>query len=165
VILEKFPVMICLVKGDGLLLALLSTTFVFTSACCSVAQTSQTNSAGVYEAFAKEFGWLTSFNHGMAILHEIASATAKEKKFDVDAFRGEKVAFRGVTAPPGSTNDLIGDGGFYLRVVNPQGKDLRPKNVKWAEVMICGKILQVLPENKIIVIEVDEKDLKVLQTG
>jgi hypothetical protein len=74
------------------------------------------------------------------------------------------VAFVGGGAPPGGTNDLITEGGFYLRVVNKQGKDLRPHSVWW-EVMVCGEILQVLPENKLIVLEVDEKDWVVLQTG
>ncbi len=31
--------------------------------------------------------------------------------------------------------------------------------------MVYGKISQVLPENKVIVIEVDEKDWKIIQTG
>jgi hypothetical protein len=137
----------------------------FTLAVSSNAQTAQTNSASVYEAIAKGFGWLTNFDRGEAILHEIASTTDKEKMFDVTAHRGERVAFSGATAPPGATNDLLADSGFYLRVINRDGKDRRPKNVMWCEVMICGKILQVFPKNKIIVIEVEEKDWKVLQTG
>jgi hypothetical protein len=59
---------------------------------------------------------------------------------------------------------LVTEHGFYLRVVNKEGKDLRPHSVWW-EVLVCGKILQVLPENKIIVIEVDESGWLVLQTG
>jgi hypothetical protein len=31
--------------------------------------------------------------------------------------------------------------------------------------MVCGEILQVLPENKLIVLEVDEKDWFILETG
>jgi len=84
-------------------------------------------------------------------------------RLEISAYRGEKVAFVGSTAPPGGTNDLVTDDGYYLRLVTPTGKDLRPQATLW-EVMVCGKILQVLPENKIIVIEVTEKDWKVLAT-
>jgi hypothetical protein len=157
--------MICLIKRQGQLLTLFLIFLALAPACSSVAQTARTNSTNAYEGFAKRFGWLTNFNRGQAILREIVSTAGKAKSFDVTAYRGENVAFTGAGAPPGGTDDLITDAGFYLRVINPAGKDLRPKNVMWAEVMICGKILQVFPENKIIVIEVDEKDLKVLQTG
>jgi len=92
-----------------------------------------------------------------------AKSPEESQKVEINAYRGERVAFAGVGAPGGS-NDLVTEHGFYLRVVNRSGKDLRPQSVWW-EVMICGKILQVLPENKIIVIEVEDKNWKIIQTG
>jgi len=79
----------------------------------------------------------------------------------ISDYRGERVAFAGGAA--GALNDLITENGIFLRVVNPEGKDLRPHSVLW-EVMICGKILNIYPKNKILVIEVMEKDWQVLQT-
>jgi hypothetical protein len=35
----------------------------------------------------------------------------------------------------------------------------------WWEVMACGKILQVLPKNKLIVIEIHDEDWAVIQAG
>ena len=67
-------------------------------------------------------------------------------------------------APPGATNDILTTDGYYLRIVTKGGKDLRPKSVWW-EALVCGKVLQVLPENKIIVLEVAEKDWIVGDTG
>jgi hypothetical protein len=63
------------------------------------------------------------------------------------------MAKRARTTP---SNDLITEGGFYLRVVNKNGKDLRPMAIWW-EAFICGEV--------IIVIEVNEKDWIVLDTG
>jgi len=114
---------------------------------------------------AKDFGWTSNLNLGRDISKKIASLTQNERaKLAISAYRGEWVAFVGVAAPPGSSNDLLTRDGFYLRVVNRAGNDLRPHSVWW-EVMVYGKISQVLPENKVIVIEVDEKDWKIIQTG
>ena len=74
------------------------------------------------------------------------------------------MAFVGGVAPPGGSNDLLTSGGVYLRIVTHGNKDLRPQAVWW-EVIVRGEIQQVLLENKIIVIEVAEKDWTILQTG
>ena len=133
--------------------------------CCSLHAADSTNTPSRYEAMANEFGWTTNLNRGREISKKIASLTQDErKKLDISAYRGERVAFGGVAAPPGGSNDLLTSDGFYLRVVNRAGKDLRPPSFWW-EVMVCGKISQVLPENKLIVIEVDEEDWKIIQTG
>ena len=109
--------------------------------------------------------WQQGLQRGGEILHEISALTPEaSKEFKVLAYRGESVAFRAVGAPPGSTNDLSTKDGFYLRVVTRHGKDLRPQAVWW-EVLVFGKIQQVLPQNKIIVLEVNEEDWKVWQTG
>jgi hypothetical protein len=134
-------------------------------ACWASAQTTTTNTTNPYERMAKSFGWSTNFSRGREIVNKLASLSPDElEKLDITAYRGERVAFGGVGAPPGGSNDLVTENGFYLRVLNRSGKDLRPKSVWW-EVMVCGKILQVLPKNKIIMIEVDEKDWKITETG
>jgi hypothetical protein len=79
------------------------------------------------------------------------------------AHRGAKVAFAGAGAPPGGTNDVVTGEGFYIRVVNRDGKDLRPSAALW-EVLVCGEVTQVLAENKIIVLCLDEKGWLVLRT-
>jgi hypothetical protein len=106
-----------------------------------------------------------SFQRGQEIIGKLSALTKEETaKFDIGAYRGEVVTFIGGSAPPGGTNDLVMAGGYYLRIVNPQNKDLRPHSVWW-EGEVTGTILQVLPKNKIIVIEVQEKDWVVRQTG
>ncbi len=118
-----------------------------------------------YMEIAKDQGWLESYKKGVEIRQKLAALRPQDQeKADIAIYRGERVAFVGGGAPPGSTNDLMTSGGFYLRVVNKEGKDLRPQSVVW-EVLVCGNILQVLPANKIIVIEVAEKDWIVLATG
>jgi hypothetical protein len=133
--------------------------------CCSLRAADGTNAPSPYDAMAKDFGWTTNLNRGREISKKIASLTLDERpKLAISAYRGERVAFVGVVASPGSSNDLLTSDGFYLRVVNRAGKDLRPHSVWW-EVMVYGKISQVIAENKLIVIEVDEKDWKIIQTG
>ena len=101
---------------------------------------------------------------GQEIVGKLSALSSKQvDDFDVTAFRDEIVEFVGGGAPPGATNDLLIEGGYYLRVVTPQNKDLRPHSVLW-EVHVKGKILQVLPKHKIIVLQVQEKDWYVLQT-
>jgi len=118
------------------------------------------------EKLAEHQGWLENYNRGRAIVKELSVSRSEDpkKKTDIAAYRGERVAFVGAVAPSGGTNDLITEEGFYLRLVNKEGKDLRPHSCWW-EVLVCGEIWQVLPENKIIVIEVAEKDWIILQTG
>lgn len=117
------------------------------------------------EGLAKSFGWKTNLERGGEILKVLTALSAGEaKRLNIAAYGDERVAFSGGTAPPGGTNDLVTEKGYYLRVVNPAGKDLRPHAVWWP-VIVCGKIQRVLLQNKIIVIEVDEKDWKVIETG
>jgi hypothetical protein len=120
---------------------------------------------GPYAALLAQLGWKANFLRGDEILNALSTLDAGQRKeLDVAAYRGERVAFAGRGAPPGGTNDLYTRGGYYLRVVNKEGRDLRPQ-AAWWEVMTCGEIWQVLPENKIIVIEVAEADWHVIQTG
>jgi hypothetical protein len=120
-----------------------------------------------YAGFAKWKGWREEYNKGKQLIRELKSLSTEQiKEYGVKAHRDEKLSFVGSGAPPGGTNDLILEGGYYLRVVNPEGeeaKDLRPHAAMW-EVMLRGTVLQVLPENKIIVLEVGEKDWEVLET-
>jgi hypothetical protein len=135
--------------------------------CCSLRAADSSNAPSPYEDLAKRYGWSTNVSRGKEIVQKLAALSPEElQKVDITAYRGERVAFVGGVAPPGGSNDLVTGDGFYLRVVNKsgKGKDLRPHSAWW-EVMICGKILQVLPQNRIIVIEVDEKDWKIIQTG
>ena len=115
------------------------------------------------EIVAKE-KWTKSFNNGRRILKEISDNNQAKKKIDIAAFRGEKVSFVGGGAPPGATNDLLIEQGYYVRIITPDGKDLRPNSVWW-EVLIQGEILQVYPEHKIIVLKIVPEDWKVIQTG
>lgn len=133
--------------------------------CCALQAADTTHAPDSYEPIAKGYGWLSNLKRGEDIVHKLAAMSSEElRKVEVTAYRGERVAFIGSGAPPGGTNDLLTEGGFYLRVLTPSGKDLRPQSVWW-EVIVCGKILQILPKNKIIVIEIDEKDWKIIQTG
>ena len=118
-----------------------------------------------YAKAAEQGGWLANYKRGKEMLQQLSALSPEDrKKLDIAAYRGERVALVGAAAPPGVSNDLLTADGFYLRVVNKDGKDLRPHAVWW-EVLLCGKVLQVLPENKIIVLEVSERDWLVLETG
>ena len=101
---------------------------------------------------------------GREIVAKVSALSAKQiEAFDVATFRDEIVEFAGGGAIPGATNDLQINEGYYIRVVTPQDKDLRPKATAWA-VHVKGRILQVLPKHRIIVLEVQEKDWNVLET-
>jgi len=116
-------------------------------------------------AAVEKHGWSADFKCGADMLRVLSALSAVEKrKLDGSAFRGKRVAFCGAGAPPGATNDLVTREGFYLRILNEQSKDLRPTAAAWT-VLVCGKVLQVLPENNIIVIEVSAKDWIVLETA
>src|SRR5258706_13193233 len=83
-----------------------------------------------------------SLKRGRDIVEKLSALTPKQiHEFNATAYRDEMVEFVGGGAPPGATNDLLIDGGYYLRVVNSQNKDLRPHSVLW-EVHVRGKILQ-----------------------
>jgi hypothetical protein len=121
------------------------------------------DNANRYQRIAEDHKWIQSYKEGKEIIEKLTSWNKKEA-LDIGMYRDEEVTLVGVGAPPGSTNDLVTEKGFYLRVVTKKGKDLRPHSVWW-EVMIHGKILQVLPENKIIVIEIKDEDWVIIQTG
>ena len=114
--------------------------------------------------FAKGAGWEKEYRQGRNLLLDVGKAIREKQQLSVGAHRGETVAFIAGAAPPGGSNDLITPDGFYLRVMTPKNKDLRPRAVWW-EVIVRGKVQQVLPENKIIVIEVDPKDWLLGATG
>jgi len=116
-----------------------------------------------YAGTAKSLGWATEHRRGAEILRAVAEAAAPHRKLDIAAYRGEKVAFLGGTAPPGGSSDLLTWDGFYLRVVNPENRDLRPQAVAW-EAMVRGVILQVFVENRIIVLRAAGKDYVILDT-
>jgi hypothetical protein len=117
-----------------------------------------------YGQCAKDMGWLDNYTRGKEILLELSRLSPEQQKnADIAAYRGEQVAFAGGSALSGPTNDLVTQRGFYLRVVTPHGRDLRPHSVMWT-VLVRGKVLRVLPQNKIIVIEVLRKDWHVLDT-
>jgi len=116
----------------------------------------------LYSKFVEEKGWLGDYKRGKEIISSLSHLSAEElKKIDIARYCGENVAFVGRGA--GATNDLVTEEGFYLRVVNPKGKDLRPHSVSWG-VLVHGRVLQVLAQNKIILIEVRDKDWIVLIT-
>ncbi len=118
----------------------------------------------VYRQYAEGKGWLDNYNKGKEILLKLSHlGPEQQKKYDIAAYRGEQVVFVGGSAPPGATNDLVTEGGFYLRVVNPGGRDLRPPSAAWT-VLVRGEVLQVLPQNKIIVIKVLRNDWDVIMT-
>jgi hypothetical protein len=117
-----------------------------------------------HQSTAEQHGWLRNYERGVEILRSLSALDRESaKRIEISAYRGERVAFAGGAAPPGGTNDLVTEGGFYLRVVNKGGKDLRPLAVSW-EVLVFGEVLQVLPQNRIIVIEVNDEDWIILQT-
>jgi len=110
--------------------------------------------------------WSPAEKRGQEILSKLASLTPKQiRNFDVTTFRDETVVFYGWPAMPGACNDVetgktaAGNSisGFYIRVVNPSGKDLRGPSASW-EVYIRGKILQVYPANKVIVLQIKDDD-------
>jgi hypothetical protein len=114
---------------------------------------------------AEERGSGENYIRGKEVLRHLSSLSREEQqKMDIGLHRGERVAFVGSTAPPGATNDLMTKLGFYLRVVNRGGRDLRPHSAVCWEALVCGEVLQVLPENKLIVIEVRDEDWITLET-
>ena len=115
---------------------------------------------------AEQKGWLDDYKKGRDILLKLTCLSSEEQaSLDITAYRESQIAIVAASAPPGATNDLVTKSGFYLRVVNPEGKDLRAPHCAWEEVLVRGTVLQVLPRNKIIVIRVLEKDWVVMQTG
>ena len=136
---------------------------VLLTACSVVSPSSSPKINDCYEEIAAARGWLTNYTRGREIIRELSrvSPERREKPW-TDKYRGETVAFAGATAPPG-TEDLLTEGGFYLRVLYPKGKEPGPRGYIWHEIMVRGTILRVYPANSLIVIEVDEEQF--IQSG
>jgi hypothetical protein len=95
------------------------------------AQSGPKKANDVYESIAVARGWLTNFTRGREIIREISAVSPERREKPwTDKYRGEKVAFGGATAPPG-TEDLLTEGGFYLRVLYPKGKEPGARNYIW----------------------------------
>src|SRR5262245_1847645 len=131
----------------------------------SKAATALTPEQQGYLKIAEHFGCLAEYNRGTELIQKLSALGPEARaKADFSAYRGQKVAILGGGPTSGGTNDLLTEGGCYLRVVNKPGKDLRPMSIWWG-VLVRGDISQVFPEDRIIVIEVQEKDWVVLETG
>ncbi len=111
---------------------------------------------------AKRLGWEKELLQGQKLINMLKENN-KPQGISRNTCRDEMVAFVGSAAPTGGTNDLFAHEGCYLRVINPEGKDLRPHAVYWT-VIVRGKVQTVFPENKIIVMEVKAEDWKILET-
>jgi hypothetical protein len=117
--------------------------------------------------YAESWGWGSNLKRGREIIRKLASLTPRElAQLDKAIYQGERVAFYGgPIATTAYTGDVGTEGGFYLRVVTPAGKSIiDPGSVLW-DALVYGKILQVFPRNRIIVIEVNEADFRVLLGG
>jgi len=154
-------------------LRVLTTTLLVASAGCSLRSSKPTEESAPkaedadhrHLALAEVWGWKSEYTRGQAMICTMEGLRPEEREhYDITAFRGESVAFFGWIAPSGGTNDLLTRNGYLLRIVNVDNKDLRPQAAWWT-VMVRGKVQQVLPANRIIVLEVDEGDWRILQTG
>ena len=123
------------------------------------------SSAVQYEAFiaatAAAQSWSDDYALGQEIADRLSNASINPAdSVDITAYRGQHIARGGSGAPPGATNDLISTYGIYIRIVNPDRKDLRPHAATWT-VLVHGKILQVL--HRMIILEVSEEDWIILE--
>lgn len=145
-------------------------TFCFSLLSYSVADSDEATAANherqkKMREIATRMGWQEEFDRGQNIIKEITTRKAEGGGFAIAAFRGETISLIGGIASPGATNDLVLENGFYLRVLVSGRKDLRPKKAAWWVVCLRGKILQVIPDNQIIVLEISEDDWKLIETG
>lgn len=127
--------------------------------CCASCQTThnltESTAAGEVEV-AKAFGWLTNYTRGQEIIRKLSALSPEQvRQVKFNAYRGEVVAFMTGDALPG-IGDKMTTGGFYLRLFYQKGKEPSLHYILPGSI-VRGTILQVLPENKIIVIEVDEE--------
>ena len=121
------------------------------------------NLARMHATAAGQLGWTEEYQRGNEIIALPRRFHHNERTAaDIEAFRGETVAIVGVSHH-GVQNDLWSQG-IYMRIVNPEGKDLRPQSVYWS-VFVRGKVLEILTENRLIILEVTEKNWQVLWTG
>src|SRR5437868_468110 len=66
-------------------------------------------------AIAEREGWLENYKRGTEIIQRLSALGPEgQKKIDITAYRGERVAFFGCGAPPGGTHDVMTKEGFYL---------------------------------------------------
>jgi len=140
---------------------------VLVGLCCASCRTTRTSTvndtASSEKQFAEAFGWLTNYTRGQEIIRELTSLSPEQaRQLKYSAYRGEDVAFMTADALPG-IGDRATTGGFYLRLIYQKGKEPGPRPYIWSASMVRGKILQVLPTNKIIVIEVSDEH--VVATG
>ena len=105
-----------------------------------------------------------NLKRGEEIMAEILEMSPGEARLNSGKYRDEIVAISGFVAGTGGTNDLQTEQGIYVRVVNPQRKDLRPQAAWWSAT-VTGSIQVVIPENRIIVLEVEEEGWLQGQTG
>ena len=114
-----------------------------------------TQNCATTEDLMNQSEWKVPLQRGEEIFREISSLAPEEiKKLKFGIYRDEVVAFRGGNFC--YIDDLLIGNGFYIRVVHTPQKNFRPNHCMWYEVLARGKILQVYPENKIIVLEVSE---------
>jgi hypothetical protein len=133
--------------------------------CRTTHTTPVTGAASAEEQIAEVRGWSFNLKRGHEIIQELEAFSPKElATVRLSAYRGERVAFWGGPASE-YPNDLITEGGYYLRIIVLGNKDLTPCKAIWWEVIVCGKIVQVRPQNKIIVIEVNEEDWQFVASG
>ena len=77
--------------------------------------------------------------------------------FDEKKFLGKEVVLLGGCVPPGSLPDLKTYGGVYIRISSKEDTDLRPHAVTWTS-LVVGKVIAIHPENRIVVLEISDKD-------
>ena len=128
--------------------------FILLSVCISAAENEDGGAS-----IAKEYSKQKSYDAGLKFLADIT----KPGKIEIGAHQNLVVSFMGWGAVPGATNDLAIANGYYVRIINKNGNDLRPKSVMW-NVFVTGEILQVISDNKIIILKIADDDWHVIQT-
>jgi hypothetical protein len=128
-----------------------------------VAKSAPTNDPRAREsAYADVFGWTREWDRGAAIIKGLESLSEEQRKsYDVSAFRGETVAFVGGAAPWGGPLDLRTLHGYDLRVKDKGGSMRGPQALSWSA-EVRGKIMQVLPVNRMIVLDVEDRHWRVV---
>jgi hypothetical protein len=103
--------------------------------CSVIPHTDASKTDHIAENIAAQLGWLTNYARGREIIHELSSLTPEQRQeLKIGAYREDKVAFVGFTAPPGG-EDLMMEGG-YLRLRYPDGKQPPKRPYIWHEIMV-----------------------------
>jgi hypothetical protein len=132
---------------------------LFCASCQTTRTSTVTDTTSGEERLAEAFGWHTNYTRGQEIIRELSALSPEQaRQLKFNAYRGEDVAFMTADALPGIGDRATGEG-FYLRLIYQKGKEPGPRPYMWSASMVRGTILQVLPENKIIVIEVHEEHI------